>query len=155
MINSDERLLARLNQTPFEIVRSVFIQRTRMEKGRIDEARAWLRGRGYEEIEADDGQLLTDDGREILRAQGKTWALSPQAHLERKREAQEMARKLAEAAAMQKPKTEKPGESLTSVLCPSCHAVMAKAPVCPNCSKGKAGFKILCACTDCGHEVYL
>lgn len=48
-----------------------------------------------------------------------------------------------------------PGESLSSVLCPACQSVMAKSPICPNCSKGKAGFKILCQCTECGHEVYL
>jgi hypothetical protein len=60
-----------------------------------------------------------------------------------------------EEAARKKPGAVTPGEALSSVLCPACQAIMAKQPVCPNCSKGKAGFKILCQCTECAHEVYL
>lgn len=104
---------------------------------------------GWEEVEAETGATISTDGREILWAGGRALALKP-----------DVRQKLvAEAAARmqsnEKPKPEKPGESLTSVLCPSCQAVMAKQPVCPNCSRGKQGFKILCQCTDCGHEVYL
>lgn len=104
---------------------------------------------GWEEVEAEAGSTMSTDGREILRAGGRTLALKPEV---RQRLVAEAA---ARAQAKAKPKQETPGESLTSVLCPSCQAVMAKSPVCPRCEKGRAGFKILCICIECGQEVYL
>lgn len=106
----------------------------------------------FEAVEIPAGTLITPDGREVLWIDDHAYALRPDIHAERLAEAKQRI----EATTTQKKKpAQTPGESLTSVLCPSCRAVMAKQPVCPSCAKGKAGFKILCVCTECGHEVYL
>lgn len=106
---------------------------------------------GWEEAVATRGSKLSDDGREVIWSGGRALALRPEVRQQIVAEAAEREQNKAKPVA----KAEKPGESLTSVLCPVCRSAMAKVPVCPNCAKGKAGFKTLCVCTDCGHEVYL
>lgn len=109
-----------------------------------------MRSLGYAEVEYDGASHMTPDGVPIVAAAGKYWALPHDVYATRVRESLAAAR-----ASRATDNEQRPGESMTSVLCPSCHAVMAKSPVCPRCAKGKAGFKILCICTECGHEVYL
>lgn len=149
-----EMLVDRLKRLPYQDVRSVFIHLTRIHKGREDSARRHLITVGFEQINAPEDAILTADGRVIMRTLGAVWALRPEIHAQQQKEAMDRAKMIADSA---KPTQldEAPGESLTSVLCPSCKSVMAKQHVCPNCSKGKQGFKILCQCTECGHEVYL
>lgn len=83
MIDSTEKLISTLMGLSFSIVRTAYIQRSRFEKDRIAEARQWLVSRGYEEIEVDPSILMLDDGREVFRAQGKTWVLTLSVHEER------------------------------------------------------------------------
>ena len=101
---------------------------------------------GWEMVDAMSGDVMFE-GRPLIWAHGKAWAMGKEMMAERL--------KLTLPPESPPAKKETPGEALTSVLCPACQAVMAKAPVCPNCAKGKQGFKVICACTECGHEVYL
>lgn len=107
---------------------------------------------GWEPVNLPLGTLIYD-GQPVQWVGRKAFVLPGDVYQQRRAAALEDAKRRDETAALKITAT--PGESLTSVLCPSCRSVMAKAPVCPNCSRGKQGFKILCACTDCGHEVYL
>lgn len=106
---------------------------------------------GWEEVEAEMGAAVAADGRDVLWSGGRALALK---HEVRQRLVAEAAAKARSKATADKP-ADKPGESLTSVLCPACRGVMAKHPICPNCSKGRDGFKVLCTCVECGHEVHL
>lgn len=114
----------------------------------------WFAAQGYELSDSvtHAGGISRDGRPVIIDAQGRTWVMSAQEFI-RQRDAA-----IAAAVSARKdkpPKQPAPGESLASVLCPVCFAVMAKSPICPNCSKGRSGYKILCACTECGHEVFL
>lgn len=129
----------------FNSLRELWIFRARVESNRIQDGLKAMEERGFEQISATPDAIVTEDGREILRAYGKAWALHIDIHNAR------LALSFKEA----KQEQPLPGEALTSVLCPVCRSVMAKQPICPNCAQGKAGFKILCQCTECGHEVYL
>jgi hypothetical protein len=106
---------------------------------------------GFEEApDADPGAAALPDGREITRFDGRGYVLPVEVHKAR------LERAMQEVKAQQPAKQQqKPGEGLAAVLCPNCQSIMAKQPVCPKCSKGKQGYKILCTCTECGHEVYL
>lgn len=111
---------------------------------------------GFENVDVEPGVQLTDDGREVSTIGGQTFALRQEIHDSRLNE------RLASKAQgvmvnVVTSKKQKPGEGLSSVLCPRCQATMAKQPICPNCRLGKQGFKILCLCTndECGFEVPL
>jgi hypothetical protein len=97
-----------------------------------------------------------EDARPVMWVRDVPYALPPDTFRQRRDEA------LAEAVARERERRATvgavepvPGEALTSVLCPKCKAVMAKSPICPKCADGIRGFKILTACTECGHEVKL
>lgn len=154
MQQQKDKLIRHMMQASFEIVRSAFILRAREEAARVSEGVRWLESQGYERVPIDTetfADVFLPDGRTVIEAHGVRWAISAERHEQSKAAA--IVRATGRHSAASPPA--KPGECLTSVLCPSCQAVMAKAPVCPNCSRGKQGFKILCQCTECGHEVYL
>jgi hypothetical protein len=143
MITSAERAML---ATDFKSLRKLWIFRARAESGRIANERSWMESQGFERVDADPGFAILPDGREVIKAAGATWALRADVHADRLATALKNARKKT-------PST--PGEGVSAVLCPACKSVMAKSPVCPGCAKGRAGFKILCICTECSHEVYL
>ena len=154
MQRQKDKLIRHMMQTSFEVVRAAFIARAREQADRVREGVNWLESQGYERIQADTetfADVFLPDGRTVIEAHGIRWAISAERYKQHK------TATLARAAAHQSVGSPpaKPGEGLTSVLCPSCQSVMAKAYVCPNCAKGKKGFRILCTCTECGHEVYL
>jgi hypothetical protein len=128
--------------------RAAWIKKIRGEKFGLAAIVAGMVNSGFEVVNAGPDDILTRDGREIIRVGDAALALNADEHIKRRDAA-------LKSAVATKRATAKPGESLSSVLCPSCQSVMAKSPVCPNCSKGKAGFKILCICSECHHEVYL
>jgi len=127
-------------------LRKLWIFRARAEHGRLASELAWMESQGFERVSADPSTLLLPDGREVVHAMGRAWSLRIDVHT---------ARLTAALKNGHKAHRQVPGEALASVLCPACQSTMAKSPVCPNCAKGKAGFKILCICTECSHEVYL
>lgn len=114
----------------------------------------YLEQNGYAPVDAPHGALLFGDGensRPVYWIGGQAYAQSADVHRSKIR-----AAIVQKVQVVQKNRQEsRPGEALTSVLCPSCRSVMAKSPVCPRCEKGKQGYKILCSCTECHHEVYL
>jgi rubrerythrin len=149
-----DRLLRNMMQTSFELVRSAFIARVREEVARTAEGVRWLESQGYERFSGGEeipGQFLPD-GRMILAAHGARWVISEDRYAQDKASARTRSTILHTSV---RESAAKPGEALTSVLCPVCQSTMAKSPVCPNCSKAKQGFKILCLCAECNHEVYL
>jgi hypothetical protein len=128
--------------------RSAWIKKVKGEKQGRASVIASMVESGFEVVGAGIEDVITNDGREIVRIGDVALALTGDEHIKRRDTA-------LKAAVANKRAAAKPGESLSSVRCPFCQSVMAKSPVCPNCSKGKAGFKILCICTECSHEVYL
>lgn len=86
---------------PFLAVRGAYIVRARMESGRIADARQWMLDNGFELLDVPGDALLTADGREVLRAHGRAWALRPEIHAQRLAEAMEQAKQRDAASAEQ------------------------------------------------------
>ena len=106
MIFTAEKIQGVLSRSDFPTVRAAFIARARLESGRIADTRQWMLDNGFELLDVPADRLLTDDGREILRAHGKAWALKPEVHAQRVAEAIEHARQRSEATPMsQQPAT--------------------------------------------------
>lgn len=147
MLRKSEKIIASLDRLPIDTVRAAWIARVRAETGRLDALELALVDSGMERVET--SAPITGDGREVIFVRGRAYALRPELHAARKTAAFSRAKKV------ERQEDSTPGEALSSVRCPSCMSAMAKQLVCPKCAKGKAGFKILCVCTECGHEVYL
>lgn len=150
MINTIEKIFA---YQEFSAVRAAFIAAAKRESGRIQDDADWLRGRGYERIDAQPGQLLTTDGREVLRLRGDAWALRPETHAKRLAEAMERARQRDGVMA-----TQQPAQPATPpTICPSlidgqlCGGTLVQMPVCPRCALGKQGIAATLTCDVCGH----
>ena len=154
MINQQERMTAHLSKFDFVLVRQAFIDRSRLENKRIADTRAWMLDNGFELLEniADD-QYLTDDGREILRAHGKTWALLPEIHTQRQERAMDMERQRLARSKEPVTKSVVGTEKLANIVCPRCQEAMEHSTVCPNCAAGKTGFKHRYTCHECGAEL--
>ncbi len=114
---------------------------------------------GWECVDVPAGQFVVgdgDDARPVTWVRDKAYALPPEVFRARRDEAIKAAVARERDARQRSDGTVAvPGEALTSVLCPKCRATMAKGPICPKCADGRRGFKILCSCTECGHEVKL
>lgn len=149
MIKKYERMLAQMPDGDVALLAATAARvAARRDDAHLAALAALLDG-DFERVDA--AGPITPDGREVLTCGGVAIALRTDAHAERMARAFEAARQRRKGA-QSKPG---PGESLTSVLCPVCISTMAKSPVCPNCAPGRAGYKILCICTECAHEVYL
>ncbi|MGE4442129.1 MAG: hypothetical protein AB7D27_11675 [Desulfomicrobium sp.] len=148
MISKYEKLLGIMSSCVMPDVKVAYVARYRSEKDRIDHIKERLLADGYEVVNTEEP--ITQDGRAVLHIGRESFALTKEEHKNRL----DSAFKAKETDTV-RDGTEIPGEALASVLCPACRAVMAKEPVCPNCSKGQAGFKILCICTECSRQVYL
>ena len=139
----------------FEDVRFAFIARARLESGRTSSTKQMLNSSGFELIDASDGALLTEDGREVLWAHGKAWALKPEIHAKRLAEAMEQARKRDAAMAEQQSQPAPPSQPPTT--CTSlidgqlCGGTLIRAAVCPRCALGKSGVTATLTCDVCGH----
>lgn len=136
-------------------VRRAYIARVRLEHGRIDSARGLMLANGFEVVALPADQLLTNDGREVLRAHGKAWALRPEIHAQRLAEAMKQARQRDAAQAAQQPQPAKP--SSPPAICTSlidgqlCGGALIRVVVCPRCALGKSGVVATLTCSVCGH----
>lgn len=150
-----DRLLRQMTALPFESVRAAWIARARGEADRTAEAREWLRGYGYDElVGVPDDALLTADGREILRAQGKVWALKPEAHARQLADALEQAKQRDATVKQSEQRGATPAVSATCTTLIDgqlCGGTLVKAAVCPRCALGKSGVAATLTCDVCGH----
>lgn len=152
MITRSERAV--LSGT-YHDVRTLWIYRAQVEAGRISSAREMMAALGFECVDIPADQLLTDDGREVLRAHGKTWALRPDIHAQRLAEAMEQARKRDASLAEQQPHPAQPSPPPT--VCTSlidgqlCGGNLAMHMICPNSALGKSGVAATLTCDVCGH----
>lgn len=123
--------------------------RLKTEDDRAAEAKGWLVASGYEEVSVQTGKRMTEDGREILRAHGTTWALNKEEWEKRKNATID-----AEIERMKAIETKIVAgtEELSGIVCPKCKDSLQYSHICPNCAAGKAGFKHMYSCV-CGVEL--
>lgn len=151
MITMSEKLAAQLDLMSFSDVRTLYINRARIESGRRERVEAWMLDNGFEPLDVPDDALLTADGREILRAHGKAWALKPEVHAQRLAEAMEQARQRSEAMGAQQ-QSPAPSTTCTALIDGQlCGGTLIKASVCPRCALGKSGIAATLTCDVCGH----
>lgn len=151
MITKIERTFS---TSPFDAVRTAYITRARLESGRIADLRQMMQGNGFELIDVPDDRLLTDDGREILHAHGKAWALKPEIHAQRLAEAMEQERQRDAALAEQQQSTQttqQPTVCAALIDGQLCGGTLVSAAVCPRCALGKSGVTATLTCDVCGH----
>lgn len=142
-------LIAHYIALPISDARAAWIERCRIESGRVADARDWMVSNGFEVVLDPGGNaLMTTDGREILREHGMAWALRPDVHADRLRAAFEDAERAKDAGA---PETKSVigTETLSSMICPKCGDRLQHTNVCPACAAGKIGYRHRYACV-CG-----
>lgn len=157
MIN--DRLHSLMMRTRFDAVRELFIARAREETARIDEAREWLHSQGYEDVSwADESTIINagdaeylQDGRVLIRAQKKLWALSREAWDAKRAEAMEQARQRDAALAGQQQQANPPTVCTALIDGQLCGGTLVRAAVCPRCALGKSGVAATLTCDVCGH----
>lgn len=148
MVNDTEKLHSVLSKMSMNVVRRAYIDRVRVEIGRTSDAQQWLINAGFDQIDIPAGQLLTDDGREVLMAHGKAWALKPEIHAQRLAEAMEQARQRDAAMAEQQQQLSHCRALIDGQLC---GGTLVRAAVCPRCALGKSGVAATLTCDVCGH----
>lgn len=153
MITEKEKMVALINSVKWEDVKSAYVLRARLAAGRISTARQWMLDKGFERVEVPDDALLTDDGREVLRAHGKAWALKPGVHAQRLAEAFEQAKQRDMALKQAKHNEAETPPSTCAALIDGqlCGGTLIKASVCPRCALGKSGVAATLTCDVCGH----
>lgn len=155
MIDQLSKISAALSYTPFDVVRKAYIIRARVESGRIADARQWMLENGFELLDVPADQLLTKDGREVLHAYGKAWALRLEVHTKRLAEALEQARQ--RDAAMADQQSQPTQQVATTTACSTlvdgqlCGGNLVLTTVCPKCALGKSGVAATLTCDVCGH----
>lgn len=151
-------MLTRVEKTmyvaPFTEIRAAYISRAKLEAGRVATAHQMMTDNGFERVEVTGDALLTDDGREVLRAHGKAWALLPEIHAKRVADALEQAKQRAVAAQQEAETGLQTGDPATcNALIDGqlCGGTLVRAAVCPRCALGKSGVAATLTCDVCGH----
>lgn len=148
MITKIERTFS---TSPFDAVRTAYITRARLESGRITTARQMMLDSGFEQVDVSEDARLTKDGREILRAHGKAWALKPEIHAHRVAEAMEHARQRSEAMPGSQQPATPPATCAALIDGQLCGGTLVRASVCPRSGLGKSGVAATLTCDVCGH----
>jgi len=153
MIDFRDKLYFLMLRTSFEHVRTAFVQRSRVENDRRDNERMWIEEQGFESLDIPTDQLLTTDGREVLRAHGKAWALRPDIHAQRLAEALDQARQRDAAIAAQSTQPLTQLAICTAVIDGNlCGGDLTLTPICPRCALGKQGVAQVLTCDVCGAQ---
>lgn len=139
-----DRLFVDMARRLFADVRAAFIARARVESKRRSFAQQMLE-QDYETVD-DTGAAITTDGREIMRVNGRAYALRQEVHAERLALAFEAAKKVQSDA---ETKSVIGTESLSSMVCPKCGDALQHTAVCPKCAAGKLGYRHRYTCV-CG-----
>ena len=148
MITKLERAVFRAE---FYDVRAAFIARAKQEAGRKKTTQTLMLESGFELLDIPVDQLLTDDGREVLRAHGKAWALRPEIHSQRLAVAMEQAHQRDAALAGQQQQATPPTVCASLIDGQLCGGTLVRAAVCPRCALGKSGVEATLTCDVCGH----
>lgn len=153
MMKDIERLTVKLASLDMETVQALYDKRRTVESERQKGAERYLIGQGYERVEVATDDLLTPDGREIVRAAGESWALRPDIHAQRLAEAMERAKQRDGAAKQAAQQTSLPAQSTCTALIDGqlCGGTLVRAAVCPRCALGKSGVAATLTCDVCGH----
>ena len=138
-------------QGSFYEIRKAYVARARIESGRIADARQWMLDNGFELLDVPADRLLTDDGREILHAHGKAWALKPEVHAARLEEAFRLAKERDKAIAAQSEQAKAASPKFCTQMIDGqlCGGELLYKPVCPSCSLGKSGVAATAKCKVC------
>lgn len=147
-MSMSDRIFAAMMHKDFGAVRSAYIARAKVESGQVKSIAAHMAEQGYEAIDA--GGAVTDDGREIVRVRGQSYALRPDVHAERLAAAFKAAKK-----AQPEPETKSVvgTESLSAIVCPKCGDSLQHTAVCPSCAAGKLGYRHRYTCVCCGVDL--
>lgn len=155
MLNAQEKLLKITSALDIATVRAAYITRSRIESGRVADTRQWMLDNGFELLDIPTDRLLTEDGREVLRAHGKAWALKPEIHAQRLAEAMEQAKHrdaaIAEQQTQQFKQAAQPTTCTALIDGQLCGGTLVHAAVCPRCALGKSGVAATLTCDVCGH----
>lgn len=156
MLMKQEKILEYIDRLPFEAVRAAWVVRCMVENGRTENAEKTLFDAGFERID-DDGEYMTEDGREIMRIRGRAYALGPDVHAER------LARRLAtaesRAAEKQAAQPAAVKEAIAVTTCPQmiggkpCGGALNRKGVCPGCVTGQMGYRYRYTCESCGFDI--
>lgn len=138
-----------MNSESFRSIRTAYIARSRLESGRITSTRQMMDNLGFEQLDAPPEAILTPDGREILHAHGKAWALKPEVHANRLAEAVEQAKQ--RDATKEAPPQRTQNTCTTLIDGQLCGGSFTVSPVCPKCALGKQGVTATLTCDVCGH----
>ena len=141
------RLERIFNATDFSELRTAYIARARIEHGRIADVRRWMVDYGFVRIEVPEDALMTADGREIVRAYGDAWALSPAVHAQRLETAFALARERDAAE-----KSDGATICLALIDGQLCGGTLVATAVCPRCALGKQGVAQTLTCDVCGAQ---
>jgi len=150
-----EKLLEYVDRLSFADVRAAWIARCRAEYDRLDRLEESLSADGFERVEANGP--ITPDGREVMRIRGRAYALRPEVHAERLKQAFEAGRKKqAEKQAAQPAEVK---EALAATTCPQMHngkpcgGTLNRKGVCPGCITGRMGYRYRYQCDTCGFDI--
>lgn len=124
-------------------IRRLYIMRALAESDHRRSALQWLANNGIELLDIPADQHLTDDGREVLRAHGKAYALRPEMHAKRLAVGTEQARQRDHV---------RPPDAPTCVALIDgqlCGGTLVRAAVCPRCALGKSGVTATLTCDVC------
>ena len=147
-----QSILRAMNAAPFAEVKKAYAIKAKMERGRIEFVDNAMSRAGFELVQPGNG-MLTDDGREILHAHGKAWALRPEIHAKRLAKAMEQARQRDAAMVAQQEPSPPKSPTVCSALIDGqlCGGTLVRAAVCPRCALGKSGVTATLTCDVCGH----
>jgi rubrerythrin len=137
------KLLRALLEAEDADVRRAVAVRMRDATGRSRRAAEMMVSLGYEPT---DYTTWTDDGREVVRVAGQSWAVNKSTHASEIAAALEAERRQPRAADT---KSVAGTESLSSIACPKCGDTLQHTSVCPSCAAGKLGYRHRYACV-CG-----
>lgn len=158
-----QKLVNRAVYSDFESIRSAYITAVKMKNNRRDEARTWIQEHlGYVELE-DDVQIIdagdyeyTTDGRVILRAQGKVWAISKEKYADiiaaTRKQVLQGGIVVDQDAQSEAVETSVGSGTACTLLIDGqiCGGYLSISSVCQHSALGRAGVAAIATCAVCG-----
>lgn len=152
-ITAQEKFLRLLDSLPLAFVRTQYIKKVLFEKARITEGIKYFTSEGFDEVNVSETAHVTQDGIQVIRAFGRTWAMKPEIHKRKLAEAFETAQKQKQEE-KEEPRDIGGSEILSVFACPKCGDLLQRTNVCPKCSIGRLGYKYKYTCA-CGKTEFI